>query len=121
YRHAGASTWTNSGAIGTINTGVSSRVNRFVDITGLDYDANYDYRVRHLRDGSLVKDYQSTFHTRLPAGSSQPFTFVAYGDSAKSPPTGFISVQNRINAITSSFSMLMGDNAYGSGSHSNFD
>ncbi len=122
YRHAGASTWIDAGASSTINTGVSNRVNRFVDVTGLNYDADYEYRVRHLRDGSVVNDYQATFHTRLPTGSSQPFTFVAYGDSASgNPPTGFLSVQNRINTITSSFSVLLGDNAYGYGSHANFD
>ncbi len=122
YRRAGAATWVDAGSSSTINTGVSSRVNRFVDVTGLDYDADYEYRVRHMRDGSVVKDYQAPFHTRLPKGSTKPFTFVAYGDSANgNPPKGFINVQNRINTITSSFSVLMGDNAYDSGTHAELD
>ena len=56
YRHAGAATWINAGPSSTINTGVSNRVNRFVDITGLDYNADYEYRVRHMRDSAVVHD-----------------------------------------------------------------
>ena len=48
---------------------------------GLSYDADYEYRVQHLRDGNIFAGYQNTFHTRLAAGTDSPFTFVAYGDT----------------------------------------
>ncbi len=121
YRRPADPTWTSAGATSTINTGIESRVNHFVNVFGLDYDADYDYRVRHMRDGASIMDYQAMFHTRLPAGSTKPFSFVGYGDSAQNPPTGIIAVQNRINTFDTEFSVLMGDNVYESGTHPEFD
>ena len=122
YRVAGVATWTNSSAIKTIDTGVGGRINHFVTLVGLNYDTDYNYVVRHLRNGTALKDYTSTFHTRLPAGSTKPFSFAAYGDSALgSIPSGFIKVQTSINKTNAAFSLLLGDNAYESGTHAEFD
>ena len=115
-------TWTSAGAISTINTGVSSRVNHYVTITGLQYNTNYDYRVKHIRDGSTLATYSATYKTRLAAGSDTPFTFVAYGDSASgNPPTNFMSVQQAINNINAEFAILLGDNTYTDGTHTEWD
>ncbi len=54
YRAAGAPTWIDAGAISTIDTGVESRINHFVAITGLQYDTDYEYRVIHERGGQEV-------------------------------------------------------------------
>ncbi len=115
-------TWTSAGAISTINTGVSGRINHYVNITGLSYNTNYDYRVQHIRDGSVLATYTATYKTRLATGSNTPFTFVAYGDSASgNPPTNFMSVQQAINNINPEFAILLGDNAYTDGTHTEWD
>lgn len=118
----GATTTINFASVSTIDTGVSGRINHYVDITGLDYDTDYFYTVRHMRNGALLASYSATYHTRLEAGDNSPFTFIAYGDSASgNPPTNFISVQDRINATDGAFSILLGDNTYTDGTHSEWD
>jgi len=125
YRAAGAPTWIDAGEISTIETGVASRINYSVAITSLQYDADYEYRVIHERGGQEVTTYQDTFHTRLPAGDTTAFTFAAYGDSATGTAVNFRRVQSRINQIDESegvaFSLLLGDQAYSSGTHAQFD
>ncbi len=122
YRLSVDTAWTDAGPTSTLDTGVEDRINHSVEIAGLDYDTDYDYRVQHLRAGSLVTEYQATFHTRLAAGDTAPFSFVAYGDSANlADVSGFRDVQSRINTIAPAFSLLLGDNAYESGTHSEAD
>ena len=100
-------------AIDTIDTGVEERINHYVDITGLRFDSDYEYRVQHLRDNVVVANYQETFHTRLPTGDASEFTFVAYGDSADNTAiANFRMVQDRINQIDAAFAVTLGDNAY---------
>ncbi len=129
YRLVGALAWTAAGPITTQNTGVQSRVIHSAEIDGLDFDTDYEYRVQHWRgDAVLLTTYQDTFHTRLPIGDLSSFTFAAYGDSAGiSSIANFRDVQNRINLLDASpsvdvaFSLLLGDNIYNSGSHSESD
>jgi hypothetical protein len=126
YRLAGTIPWTASGPIGTLDTGVEGRVNRFVPIHGLAYDTVYEYRMIHRSDGNPIATYQETFRTRRPVGDTSPYTFVAYGDSAGlDTVNNFRSVQNRINQLDAqegvAFSLLLGDNVYNVGSHSEFD
>ena len=106
----------------TIDTGASGRVNHFVDITNLGHDQAFEYRVRHLRAGNILATYESGFQTRLSAGDNAPFQFVAYGDSAYTPNIqNFRNVQDRINQIDPAFAVLLGDNAYDSGTHAELD
>jgi len=129
YRQVGAATWNAAVPVTTIDTGVDGRVVHSVEIDGLLYDSNYEYRVQHLRaDGSVVETYQDTFKTRLPTGDATPFTFVAYGDSAYLPAVeNFRGVQNQINLLDASpevdveFALLLGDNVYNSGTHAEAD
>ena len=122
YRETGAGAWTAAGPISTITTGVGGRVNHFVTIGGVRYKQDYDHRVIHDRAGGTIATYEATFRTRLPAGDQKPVTFAAYGDSAALPSIqNFRAVQNRINLIDPDFSVLLGDNAYNSGSHTEFD
>ena len=122
YKSATSSTWIDAGSISTITANVGGRVNHYVTIDNLLYDQDYDYRVLHIRDSSTLATYTDTYHTRLEAGDHTPFTFVSYGDSASGdPPTNFISVQDRINTIDPEFSILLGDNVYSDGTHSEWD
>ena len=82
YRPEGSSRWQRAGAPSQIATGVERRVNHWGQIGGLDYAAEYDYRVRHLAAGKDVRTYRGRFRSRLAPGDATPFSFVAYGDSA---------------------------------------
>ena len=122
YRAVGATTWNPAGPVTAIDTGVGERVNQYADITGLDFDADYQYRVQHLRGGSVIDTYQNSFHTRLPPGDATPFSFAAYGDSAYTPAIqNFRDVQARINQLEPAFALLLGDNVYNSGTHVELD
>lgn len=126
YRAAGASDWTAAGPIGRLDTGVEDRTVFSSVVQGLDFDADYQYRVTHLRAGEQVGVYQDTFRTRLPAGDPRPFTFAAYGDSAYINRIGnFLAVQDRINQIDAqegvAFTLSLGDNAYLAGTHPQYD
>jgi hypothetical protein len=121
YRAAGAGAWTAAAINPPIDTGVGGRAVRSASITGLAWNAAYEYRVRHLRAGGLVAEYAHDFRTRLAVGDSAPFSFVAYGDSASPSPAGFRAVQARINQIDPSFAVLLGDNVYDVGSHAESD
>ena len=89
--------WQTADAPSVLNTGTDSRMNHYTTITGLDYSSKYEYRVQHLRNGSLVNTYQDNFETRLGAGDDTPFSFAAYGDSAYiNGNSGFREVQGQI-------------------------
>jgi len=122
YRPSGTlGPWTPVTAVSPTNTGVGGRVVHANPITGLNWDADYEYRVRHLRAGVLAAAYQHTFHTRLPAGDPTSFAFAAYGDSAAGNAAGFRAVQARINQLDPAFAVLLGDNVYEAGSHAESD
>jgi len=121
YRAVGATAWQTVPLNAAINTGVEGRVVRSASITGLNWNSDYEYRVRHQQADVIVGQYASTFHTRLAAGDATPFTFVAYGDSASGSATGFRQVQSRINQVDPSFAVLLGDNVYTVGSHPELD
>jgi len=121
YRRVGDATWSEAGPIATIDTGVETRIIHSVEIDGLSYDTDYEYRVTHLRADEIVETYQETFHTRLPAGDDAPFTFAAYGDSLTRSASDFRVVQDRINRLDPAFALLLGDNTYDDGAHREFD
>ncbi len=122
YRLAGDPSWIATGPIQVLDTEVETRLVHSVEVDGLDYDTDYEYRVRHLRDGDELAVYQETFHTRLPVADDEPFTFVAYGDSANIwSPSHFQEVQDRINQIDPAFAVLTGDNVYHVGTHADLD
>ncbi|MFO0946795.1 MAG: hypothetical protein U1D30_12755 [Planctomycetota bacterium] len=104
-REVGSVSWIDVGLNADIVTGVEGRINHSATFTGLNFDDDYEYVITHLRDGSPIATYQSSFHTRMAASQQDAFTFVTYGDSASGdPPTNFIEVQNRINLIDPKFS-----------------
>ncbi len=122
YRQFGATTWIATGTVSIIDTTVNGRINHFVDIAGLSFDTPYEYQVQHLRGGMLVNTYQAVFRTRLPAGATNPFSFVTYGDSAYTPTIqNFRNVQSRINQLDPKFVVLLGDNVYQTGTHLELD
>ena len=114
YRSANSTgTWQTADAPTTLDTRTEGRINHSTTITGLDYSADYEYRVQHFRNGSLVNTYQNEFETRLAAGDDTPFSFTAYGDSAYiKNNSGFREVQGQINKVDPDFNFLLGDNAY---------
>ncbi|MFT5523833.1 MAG: hypothetical protein ACI9HK_001782 [Pirellulaceae bacterium] len=122
YRLAGSGdNWFDSQAVTQTITGESSRIVQAASIVGLNWDSDYEYRVRHLRGGMILDTYQHTFHTRLQAGDSSSFSFAAYGDSAVGDASGFREVQARVNQIAPAFTVLLGDNVYSSGTHNESD
>ncbi len=123
YRPANSNgSWQTADTPTTLDTGTEGRINHSTTITGLDYSAEYEYRVQHFRNGSLVNTYQNEFETRLAAGDKTPFVFTAYGDSAYiKGNSGFREVQGQINQVDPDFNILLGDNAYNSGTHLEFD
>ena len=93
-----------------------------ITITGLDWATAYQYRVHHLRAGAVINTYEGQFRTRLPAGDPRAFSFAAYGDSAnREKIDDFNSVQAEINRQDLDFSVLLGDNFYTFGTHSDAD
>ncbi|MCA9248916.1 MAG: DNRLRE domain-containing protein, partial [Planctomycetales bacterium] len=122
YRLAGASqAWSEAGAVDLVDTGVDGRVMHSSSIVGLEWNTEYDYRVRHWRADVIAAEYHSTFRTRLQAGDDTPFQFVAYGDSADGAALGFREVQSRINTLDPNFAVLLGDNIYFNGAFDEAD
>lgn len=121
YRAAGATAWQSATANADVATNVENRVVHSASITGLNWNANYEYRVRHWHADVILGQYQSQFRTRLQSGDSTPFTFAAYGDSASGSATGFRAVQARINQNNPAFTVLLGDNVYDAGTHAESD
>ncbi len=116
YRHAESTAWTELPAIIAVAVG-DGRVNHSVVVRDLDFDELYRYRVRY-----GASSYEAEFRTRLPPGSPTPFRFAAYGDSAEaSSIAAFNQVQSAINNSGSAFALLLGDNAYPSGTHADYD
>ena len=124
YRLANSSgPWSKASGSREVNPiGSGGRVNHSVEMDGLAYNTEYEYRVQHFRGNTVVETFQDTFQTRLKAGDNTSFSFAAYGDSAyRGNIGGFRSVQNRINQSGVDFSLLLGDNIYDSGSQTEAD
>lgn len=123
YRLAGSSgAWLATPATSLISTGIGGRINHFTTMTGLSYATQYEYRMRHRQADVIVKEFTDTFRTRNPAGDASTFTFATYGDSASlNGVANFRSVQNQINALDPRFVVLLGDNVYDTGSHTESD
>lgn len=121
-RRLGADEWTPAGPVLAEALGVGSRVNHWVEITGLDWGVEYEYRIRQRRDGAEVAVWAHSFRTRLRAGDARPFAFGAYGDSAwADSPEPFDSVQRAIGVAGPAFTLLLGDNAYEYGTAEDLD
>ncbi|MGY9057995.1 MAG: metallophosphoesterase, partial [Alphaproteobacteria bacterium] len=122
YRAVGDINWTSVPGITTDDTGVGGRFMHEAEIDGLAYSSSYEYRVTHTPSSGSPVVYQAEFDTRLDAGDTSSFTFSAYGDSADPNDLApFFEVQDRIATLDSDFALLLGDNAYESGTHSQFD
>jgi len=123
YRVANsANPWMSILGINQVLIPSGGRVNHFAVIDGLAYDSEYEYLVRHLSGDIVIDEYESTFQTRLAANDSTSFSFVAYGDSADIDDINpFRNVQALISAIDPAFALLLGDNVYDSGTHSESD
>lgn len=114
--------------IETLDIGEGTRVNHSVTISGLPYDTLFHYRVHHKRNPSspvLVETYTGTFRTRKHPSSTQSFVFTAHGDSATIHSANelaqFESVNQRMTLADPAFILLLGDNVYNNGTHSEFD
>ncbi len=128
YRAGGAPAYTPAGSPTRLVTGAGTRVNHSVEITGLTYDATYDYRVIHKRspaEPEVIATYEGTFRARRASGSPEAFAFAAHGDSANihsaSELAQFEKVNSRITSGAAEFVLLLGDNVYDSGTHDEFD
>ena len=100
-----------------LDLAVEPRENYNSVLTGLNYNTEYEYRVRHYSEpvggpAQLIETFQRTFRTRLEHNDTTPFTFVAYGDSgALFDPVrqNFSDVVSRIDQIDPAFTLLLGD------------
>lgn len=118
FRAVGDDAWT---TVPVESSAAGSRVDHWADLTGLGYDRTYQYRVRHFR-GGLFQNWTQAFATRLASHDPRPFVFAAYGDSAWSEEIApFEAVQRAVGASGASFTLLLGDNAYNSGSAEDLD
>ncbi len=102
-------------------------------LLGLSYGADYEYELRHLLGEKILASHSGTFRTRLAPGDDTPFSFVAYGDSLHYRPgeldpdplrerfQPFVTVQESINRQSVAFALLLGDNAYFSGTHAEYE
>ena len=116
WRAVGNDTWTEVSDIQSEFVDVG-RYNFYAEILGLPFDREYEYRVDH-----VGTNYQSTFWTRLSPSDTSEFTFAAYGDSADPDHVDqFNAVQGGINQTNAAFALLLGDNAYDNGTHTEFD
>ena len=107
-----------------MDTGNNGRVIHEVEIDGLDWGTDYEYRVTHTPSGGSPVVFQDTFETRLDAGDTTSYSFAAYGDSADGDSLSrFNVVQNTIlnDPNDLKFALLLGDNAYESGLYDEFD
>ena len=120
----------NTTAVGDGTRQVWSHVISSLPYSTLDNPIDVEYRVSHVdtNGNTITGPYGATYRTRLAEDDPTPFTFVAYGDSAAGTNPGFAQVQGAINAvqdgngeIVPAFSLNLGDNAYESGSHTDFD
>jgi molybdopterin-binding protein len=122
YRLANNGTWSSVSNLSQVDMGEGQRVNHSAAISGLMFDADYDYRVRHVSGSVTVASFETTFRTRLQAGDASSFSFVAYGDSAYlENNNNFRVVQTRINQVDPDFALLLGDNVYQDGTVTEFD
>ena len=128
YRRAGDPTFLPATPIDTLATGVETRANHSVTITGLDYGEQYEYRVTHKREPGapvVVTSYAGTFRTRRSPGDTASFTFAATGDHVhdwylETVPR-FEAVMARITALAPAFVVLMGDGVQNLGIHPEYD
>jgi hypothetical protein len=122
YRRGGTTDpWQPATTNSPLDVGQETRIVHSATILGLAWDTDYEYQVKHVRAGGVLATYHHRFHTRVAPGESTPFDFVAYGDSTNQGGGGYPLVQRRINQLDPDFALLLGDNAYGFGTHIEFD
>jgi hypothetical protein len=87
-------------------------------------DTQYCYRVFLKTVDLLGSDPAPRFWTQIPAGSSEPFSFVVVGDWGNTSSTGSnadeANVMQQIAGSGARFALTVGDNAYSSGSQTDF-
>jgi hypothetical protein len=90
----------------------------------LSADTEYCYRVYLGGTDLLGTDPSPHFWTQLPAGSDTPYSFAVFGDWGSVDDTGTnadqANVMAQIAASGARFALTTGDNAYSSGSQSNY-
>ncbi|MCA9152859.1 MAG: hypothetical protein KDA92_26330, partial [Planctomycetales bacterium] len=122
YRQSGTTAWHAAEQLDPVTTQVEGRVLHTAKLGDLLWSATYQYRVQQWRDNELYNTYDATFVTRPRPGDTQPITLAAYGDSAWwEYIEQFAGVQRRINEHSVDFALLLGDNIYPNGTHSDAD
>jgi Calcineurin-like phosphoesterase len=115
------------------NTVVASRSNLVVNSINqyqwkapltLTAGTQYCYRVYLGSTDLLASDASPRFWTQVPAGSSQPFSFVVFGDwgsvDSNSQNPQQANLMTQIAQSGARFGLTIGDNAYPSGSQNNY-
>jgi fibronectin type 3 domain-containing protein len=90
----------------------------------LSPNTQYCYRVFLKAVDLLGSDPAPQFWTQLPAGSTQPFSFVVFGDWGNTNSNGTnqdeANVMQQVANSGARFALTVGDNAYSSGSQTDF-
>lgn len=79
YRLVGAPAWTPAPAPVLNEVGSTSRINHVTTLAGLNYDAEYEYKLVHLRNGVPLTG--GTYQDRVRTRSTGAFTFSAIGNT----------------------------------------
>jgi hypothetical protein len=128
----GSVTWGPAGGSCTTNTATATRTSITVNGVGeyawkarlaIPDDTAFCYRVRGGTTDLLGAAASPTARTRLPSGSTAPFSFAVLGDwglgvAAGNP--GQAGVIRQIAASGARFAVMTGDTAYPSGSQTNY-
>ncbi|HET7035685.1 MAG TPA: DNRLRE domain-containing protein [Thermomicrobiaceae bacterium] len=90
----------------------------------LEPNRQYCYRVSLGSTDLLGGDPSPHFWTQIPAGSTEPFSFVVFGDWGYTDSEGtnpdLAALMQRVAASGARFALTVGDNAYSSGSQTNY-
>jgi hypothetical protein len=108
----------------SITVGSTAEYQWKAQVTGLDPDAQYCYRVFGGSVDLLGTDPSPVFKSQLAAGSSSPFSFAVFGDWGLARSDGTNVDQTRLmSQIASSgarFAVTTGDNGYNGGSQTDY-
>jgi chitodextrinase len=108
----------------SITVGSTAEYQWKAELSGLQPDARYCYRVFGDTSDLLGTDPSPTFATQLPAGSTSPFSFAVFGDWGKVGTDGTNPDQARLMSQVASsgarFAVTTGDNGYNSGTQTEY-
>jgi len=117
YRKLGDASWSSVSSLSVDEVGSSSRLNHVATITGLDFEAEYEYRLTHLRNGVELDQgiYEGTVRTR----KTDHVLFTAVGNLGNGSTTTVASA-SRLETLDPDVHFFLGDQLYYMGEYEHF-